>query len=73
VFVDSSCGIVIDTGNQSEESVQQSIANAMINVAQQPLTRQALASGCAARARQFSWTGAAQQLYTAFTKTQRSR
>lgn len=73
VFVDSSCGIVIETGNQSEESIQQSIANAMIDIAEQPLTREALACGCAVRARQFSWAGAAQQLYTAFDRTQRSR
>lgn len=73
VFIDSSCGIVIQTKNRSEISIQNSIAAAMISLAQQPSTREALASRCSARARQFSWTSAARQLYSAFEHETRAR
>lgn len=73
VFVDSSCGIVIDTSHQSDGSVQHSISEAMIQLAEQPLLRETLAAGCAARARQFSWAGAAQNLYARFEKVNRPR
>ncbi|HEX5234684.1 MAG TPA: glycosyltransferase family 4 protein [Silvibacterium sp.] len=66
VFIDSSCGIVIPTKNQSEASIQHFLATAMINLVQQTSAREALASRCAARARQFSWANAARQLYSAF-------
>lgn len=66
IFVDSSCGIVIDASGQSEQSVQRSIASAMIRLAQEPLFRDSLVANCTARARDFSWDNAAQQLYSAF-------
>lgn len=66
VFVDSSCGVVIDAANQSERSIQHSIASAMIRLAQDPSFRANLAANCAARARQFSWQNATLTLYSAF-------
>lgn len=66
IFVDSSCGFAIDPSRQSENSVQQSIAAAMVTLAQQPDLRQLLVAGCSARASLFSWQNAAQQLYSAF-------
>ena len=65
VFIDPSCGVVIDAVNQSEDSVQRSIAAAMIQLAQQQSVRNSLAAKCVSRARHFSWQGAAQQLYSA--------
>ncbi len=65
VFIDPSCGVVIDAVNQSEDSVQRSIAAAMIQLAQQQSVRNSLAANCVSRARHFSWQGAAQQLYSA--------
>lgn len=63
VFVDSSCGIVIDS-QQSEEAVQQSLAGAMIRLATDPSLRDSLAANCPARARRFTWRGAAESLYS---------
>jgi glycosyltransferase involved in cell wall biosynthesis len=66
IFVDSTCGIVIDTAGQPEESIQRSLTSAMIALAQQPSVRDTLAANCVTRARNFSWHQAAQQLYSAF-------
>lgn len=64
VFVDSSCGVSIDTAGQSEEAVQHALAAAMIQLAQQPLLRERLAAHCLLRARTFTWRDAADQLYS---------
>lgn len=66
VFVNSSCGISIGTANQSEEAIQHALAAAMIRLAQHPSLRQSLASNCLARARNFTWCGAANHLYSAW-------
>ena len=66
IFVDSSCGVVIDPAGQSEPSIQQSIAAAMIKLAQNPDIRESLAANCSARALRFTWQNAAQKLYSAF-------
>lgn len=71
IFVDSSCGVVIDPTGQSEPSIQQSIAAAMIKLAQDPGIRESLAANCAVRASRFSWQNAAQQLYSAFETANR--
>ena len=71
LFVNPSCGIVIDP-YQSEELIQKSIADAMISLAQQPSTREALAANCFARARQFTWSDAAHRLYSAFNSSRSS-
>jgi glycosyltransferase involved in cell wall biosynthesis len=71
VFVDSSCGVVVETANQSECAIQQSIAAAMIKLSQDPVAREALAANCVARARNFSWRNAAQQIYSAFEAANR--
>lgn len=65
MFVDSSCGIAIDTKNQSEEAIQNALAAAMIQLAQNPSFQQRLAGNCLNRARAFSWRRAAEQLYSA--------
>jgi len=64
VFVDSSCGIVIDPVRQSEEAVQQLLAAAMVRLATQPSVRESLAANGPARARRFTWRGAAESLYS---------
>ena len=64
VFVDSSCGIVLDPAHQSEDAVQHSLAAAMIRLATEPLVRDSLSANCAARARHFTWRGAAESLYS---------
>lgn len=71
LFVDSSCGIVIDA-KQSEDSIQQAIASTMIDLAQQPSTRAVLAANCLARAGQFTWNDAARRLYSEFEGGTRS-
>ncbi|HET9791179.1 MAG TPA: glycosyltransferase family 4 protein [Candidatus Angelobacter sp.] len=64
LFVDSSCGVVIDPANKSEELIVRSLATAMIQLARQPSLREALAANCVARARHFTWRGAAEHLYS---------
>lgn len=66
VFVDSSCGVSIEAGNQSEEAIQHALAAAMIQLAQQPHLREQLASHCLARAQNFTWQTAAERLYSAW-------
>lgn len=66
VFVDSSCGIVIEAANQSEDAVQRSIAAAMIRLATEPSVRDALAANCLERASRFRWRGTAETLYLAW-------
>jgi glycosyltransferase involved in cell wall biosynthesis len=64
VFVDSSCGLVLDTTGKDEDAVQKSLAAAMISLIKQPELRRSLAANCASRARQFSWHASAQKLYS---------
>jgi glycosyltransferase involved in cell wall biosynthesis len=71
IFVDSSCGVAIDTTSQSDQSIQHSIAEAMIRLAQEPSVRDSLVANCTARARHFSWDNAAQQLYSTFETAKR--
>jgi glycosyltransferase involved in cell wall biosynthesis len=71
IFIDSSCGILIDSANQSEDSIQRSIAAGMVKLAQQPSMRTAMSANCIARTRHFSWHSAAQQLYSAFETANR--
>jgi glycosyltransferase involved in cell wall biosynthesis len=71
VFVDGSCGVAIDPSNKSEGSIQHAIAAAMIQVAQHPSGRDALAGNCLARARCFTWRGAAETLYSAWRDASR--
>jgi glycosyltransferase involved in cell wall biosynthesis len=71
IFVDSSCGMVINPAGKSEDLIQRCIAHAMVDLAQQPAMREPLVAGCAARARRFSWQNAARQLYSAFETANR--
>ena len=70
-FVDSTCGIVIKTANQSEPSLHHTLAAAMITLADNPTMRAELAANCSARARRFTWNTTAQQLYSTFEATSR--
>jgi glycosyltransferase involved in cell wall biosynthesis len=66
MFVDSLCGISIDPAGQTEEEIQHALASAMIQLAQQPAMRNALAAHCLGRALQFTWRGSADHFYTAW-------
>lgn len=68
-FVDSTCGIVIATANQSEPSLHHSLAHAMITMATNPELRIELAANCSVRVHRFTWNATAQQLYSTFEAT----
>lgn len=72
IFVDPSCGIVIDA-TQSESEVQHSIAAAMIRLATEPSLRDALVANCLERARRFTWRGAAASLYSKWCAAHRAQ
>ena len=70
-FVDSTCGIVIKTANQSESSLHHTLAAAMINIGNNPEMRAELATNCPARVRRFTWSATARHLYSTFDATSR--
>ncbi|MFZ0746114.1 MAG: glycosyltransferase family 4 protein [Terracidiphilus sp.] len=63
-IVTSSCGIVIETGRDSNESVVANLAKAMILLATNPDYRARLSAGSIARAKQMTWDAAAAALYS---------
>jgi glycosyltransferase involved in cell wall biosynthesis len=65
-IVTSSCGVVIESRQQSEEAVVASLAQAMISLATDPAQRARLSQNALDRARQMTWDLAAESLYTAF-------
>jgi glycosyltransferase involved in cell wall biosynthesis len=64
-MVDSSCGVVVKTGSESEAAIVGQLAEAMIQVACDPELRIRLAAGARKRARDLSWDAAAESIYTA--------
>lgn len=72
VFIDSSCGISIDTNNQPEDEVEHALASAMIQLAQNESIRHQLSMNCLSRAHTFTWSIAAGQLYSILNNATRT-
>jgi glycosyltransferase involved in cell wall biosynthesis len=65
-MVNSSCGLVVESHQSSEEDVVSSLAHAMISLATNAGERARLSANALDRARQMTWDHAAESLYAAF-------